>query len=542
MKTDENRQDGYGGPLSEAVRLRYGAGEDDEAMEPLVLMGEDGQPAGRIGHGDYVVFYDIRGEREVELTASFVEAGFPHFPVQEGMRTHWATMIEYHPSLDVRVAYPPQEQLADTLCDLVSRAGMKHVKVVETEKAVHLGFFLNGKRQDPYPGETRDFVPTPKDIAFFDERPEMEAREVTRRLISHLRDPEQKLVIGNFANVDVVGHIENTGAVIEAVETVDTCAGEVLAAARQAGVPALVVADHGTVESRLYPEGTVDTGHTTSPVPFLLVTPDGWEADEVTMREGGALTDVTPTALDLLGLPQPPVMTGSSRLPAGFADRLCADRDRRLLILILDGWGIGDPDAPPQGDLIREANTPVMDQLLRTCPWTQIAASGPAVGLPEGTVGNSESGHLHIGSGRIILSDRLRIEEDLRSGAFQRNEGFLWAMEGARRDGRALHLVGIVSFFSSHGSLDHLYALMEMAKDVGVSELYIHGLLGRRGERPEAGARYVGEMERKAAELELGRVATVIGRHWALDREENWDRIEKTYRALVHGDGRPVTG
>jgi len=251
---------------------------------------------------------------------------------------------------------------------------------------------------------------------------------------------------------------------------------------------------------------------------------------------------VAPTALDLLGLALPEVMTGTSRLPVGLAEKLCGGKDRRLLLLIVDGWGIGDPEAPAGVDLIKAATTPNLDRLFATCPWTQLAASETAVGLPEGTVGNSESGHLHIGSGRVIFSDRMRIEADLNNDTFQQNPAFRDIMEGAVRDNKPLHLLGIVSFFSSHGSLDHLYALMDMAKAVGVQEMYIHGLLGRRGERPEAGARYVGEMEAKAADLGLGQVVTILGRHWALDREENWDRIEKTYRTLVHGEGMPVAG
>lgn len=527
-------------PMSQAVLDRYRLGEDDEAMEPMVLDDGNGTAVGRIGDGDYVIFYDIRGEREVELTESFVNRTFDEFAVPEGMETHWATMIEYDPKLGVEVAFPTEEKISHTLCDVVSRAGLKQVKVVETEKAVHLGFFFNGKRQEFYDGETRDFVPTPKDIDFFDKRPQMEAEEVANRLVRHLGDAEMKLLVGNFANVDVVGHIENEEAVITAVETVDRCAGRVIEAARKNGVTTLVLADHGTVEKRKYPEGTIDTGHTDSPVPFILVPPEGCDAGGLRMPEGGSLVNAAPTALDLLGLEIPEVMNGKSMLPGGFAEKLLGDRDRRVLVLIIDGWGIGDPNADLGWNLIKEAGTPVVDGLMNGYPWVQIAAAGRAVGLPKGTVGNSESGHLHIGAGRVVYSDRLRIEKDLETGDFGSNKAFCSVMDGAVKDRKALHLLGIVSFFSSHGSLDHLYALMEMAQDRGVQEVYIHGLLGRRGERPEAGARYVGDMEAKAKELGLGKVVTVIGRHWALDREENWDRIEKTYRALVHGDGMRV--
>jgi len=210
---------------------------------------------------------------------------------------------------------------------------------------------------------------------------------------------------------------------------------------------------------------------------------------------------------------------------------------RRLLLLILDGWGWREE---AHGNLIRKSRTPVMDRLCREYPFTVLRASGEAVGMPAGKVGNSEAGHLHLGSGRLLLSDRLRIDRAIEDGSFPRNPAFLEAMAVARREGRPLHLLGIVSFYSSHGSVSHLYALLKMAREQGVTAVFHHALLGRRGERPEAGARYIDDVESFCAELGLGRVVTVMGRFWALDREENWDRVEKAYRALAEGEGRGV--
>ncbi len=209
-----------------------------------------------------------------------------------------------------------------------------------------------------------------------------------------------------------------------------------------------------------------------------------------------------------------------------------------MLLLILDGWGIGDGGP---GDLIAQAHTPVMDGLLARWPNTELAASGPSVGMPPGTVGNSEAGHLHIGAGRVVPADRVRIDQALADGSFYDNAAFLWAMRGAKRAGTRLHLLGIVSFYSSHGSVDHLLALLEMARREAVPEVYIHSMLGRRGERPESGAIYIEQVEREAERLGTGQLATVIGRFWSLDREGHWDRIERTYRMLVEGQGQPVT-
>ncbi|MCL7452934.1 MAG: phosphoglycerate mutase (2,3-diphosphoglycerate-independent) [Anaerolineae bacterium] len=516
-------------PMSEAVRAAYRTGQEDETLEPLVRVDAQGRPVGGIQDGDYVIFYDIRGEREVELTAAFVDGEFPHFP-RPPMTVGFATMIEYHPDLDVRVAFPPLGAVENTLSQVVARAGLRQAKVVESEKAIHVSFFLNGKAQEPFPGEERIVVPSPHGAAFTEMPAQMSASAVADAAILALQDEANALVTANLCNVDVIGHIENPAAIQVAVETVDAQAKRIVEAALAAGVSAVVTADHGTVERWYYPDGTIDTGHTDSPVPFVLV--DAGLGHGATLHEGGALTDVAPTVLGLLGLPQPEGMTGRSLLPS----RLPAG-ERRVLLLILDGWGIGDGGP---GDLIARASTPFMDEIRSTWPYTALAAAGPAVGMPAGTVGNSEAGHLHIGAGRIIPADRVRIDRALEDGSFYENEAFLWAMQGARRNGSRLHLLGIVSFYSSHGSVDHLLVLMEMAHRQEMPEVYIHSMLGRRGERPESGAIYIEQVEREAERLGVGQVATVIGRFWSLDREGHWDRIEKTYRMLVEGQGQPV--
>jgi 2,3-bisphosphoglycerate-independent phosphoglycerate mutase len=521
-------------PMAEAVRAAYRRGEEDEAMNPIVRAREDGKGVGRIGAGHYVIFYDIRGEREIQLTQAFTDKDFSHFEIPDGHQARFVTMIEYDPNLNAEVAFEPQQQLKNTLCEVVTRAGRKLTKVVETEKAVHLGFFLNGKAQEPFPGERRNFVHSLK-VDDYGEHPRMKIDEVADTVKEEIARSDNDLIIANFANTDVIGHVENRDSVIAAIEAVDGCTGDVVAKARAAGMDVLITADHGSAERWYYPDGAVDTGHTDSPVPFIYLRAGQAEttrSDEVKIE--GALTDVAPTVLNLMGLPIPPEMTGRP-----FFKELNTDgkEKNRVLLLITDGWGY-NPDS--RGNLIAEAKTPNMDRFLERCPNLLLHASGEAVGMPEGTVGNSEAGHLHIGAGRTVFSDRLRIDRALADGSFFTNEAFLWAMKGAIQDRVPLHLLGIISFYSSHGSLDHLMALMKMAKENDVPEVYIHGLLGRRGERPEAGAAYIEDVEKETERLGLGKTVTVIGRHWALDREYNWDRIEKTYRALVFGDGTKI--
>ncbi len=514
--------------MAQAVREAYARGEEDEALEPLALVDRDGRPLGKIQGGDYVIFYNIRGEREVELTSSFVDPQFNEFPIEKEIRAHFATMIQYDENLDVRVAFPPLREIDHTLSQVISDHGLRQVKITESEKAIHLQFFLNGKMEEPFPGEERIVVPSPR-VTDYTSVPEMNVAGVVGAVLEKIADPACDLIVANFVNVDVVGHIENEEAIKIAVETVDAHIGQVVEAAQKAGVTTVITADHGTVEKWLYPDGAIDTGHTDSPVPFFLISPD-----PLILRDGGALTDVAPTVLKLLGLPKPQAMTGNSLLQDIPAD---TTNTRRVLLLIVDGWGHRKES---HGNLIAQARTPVMERLQEEYAFTTLEAAGKAVGMPEGTVGNSEAGHLHLGAGRIIHSDRLRIEEAIENESFFENEAFLWAMRGAKRDGTRLHLLGIVSFYSSHGSVDHLLALLRMAKREGLDEVYIHSMLGRRGEHPESGARYIQQVEEATAQLGAGRLVSVIGRFWSLDREENWDRIEKAYRWLVHGEARPV--
>ena len=160
--------------------------------------------------------------------------------------------------------------------------------------------------------------------------------------------------------------------------------------------------------------------------------------------------------------------------------------------------------------------------------------------MPDGTVGNSEIGHLHMGAGRRVVSDRVRIFESIDNGSFFKNPAFLETIKHVKKYDTSLHLIGIISFYSSHGSIKYLEALMDLAKQQKVQKVFIHGMLGRRGEKPEAGARYVNKLEKRSDALGNVKVASIIGRHWSLDREENWDRIQKTYDMLVSGKGKRI--
>jgi 2,3-bisphosphoglycerate-independent phosphoglycerate mutase len=520
--------------LAAAIREAYKLGQEDEALEPIIKVDSAGRPRGRIGDGDSVIFYDIRGEREVELTQSLIAPEFSHFDRGHPLQLHFVSMITYDPSLEVGVAFPAEEKIGNTLVEIMTGAGLRVAKVAESEKAVHIGFFLNGKNGAIFPGEERFIVPSPQAVRSYSQTPEMSAAAVVREVVAKVKDPAFPVVIANLANVDVVGHIEDRTAVLKAVEAADGALGTIAAECRRSEATLIVTADHGTVEEWLYPDGSINTGHTKNPVPFILA--DFCRGEKTArLRPEGELADVAPTVLDLLALDKAIEMTGETLIaaPAG------ARRRAKIVLLILDGWGLRE-DA--FGNIIHQAHTPHFDALWSGFPHSVLQAAGAAVGMPDKTVGNSEAGHLHLGAGRRIFSDRVRIDRSVEDGSFYKNPEFLAAMAQARGKKKPLHLMGIISHYSSHGMLEHLFALMRLAKEQNLTEVYIHGFIGRRGERPESGALYVEKVEETGRELGLGELVTVMGRHWPLDREHNWDRIEKAYRALVQGAGTRVLG
>ena len=203
--------------------------------------------------------------------------------------------------------------------------------------------------------------------------------------------------------------------------------------------------------------------------------------------------------------------------------------------MVLDGYGLNDRT---EGNAIAMANTPVMDKLMKECPFQKGYASGLAVGLPDGQMGNSEVGHMNIGAGRIIYQDLTRITKDIEDGTFFKNEELLEAMENCKKNDSDLHLFGLLSDGGVHSHLSHVYGLLEMAKKNGVSNVYVHAFLDGRDTPPASGKDFVAQLEEKMAEIGVGKVASLAGRYYAMDRDNNWDRVEQAYRSLTTGEGK----
>jgi 2,3-bisphosphoglycerate-independent phosphoglycerate mutase len=243
-----------------------------------------------------------------EITRALAEPGFTEID-RDGVETvkHYATMTEYVEGWPYPVAFPP-EHPATTLADLLAARGARQLHVAETEKYPHVTYFFNGGEEEQLPGERRELVPSPRDVPTYDYKPEMSAPEAAAAFVSDWRDDSPAFGIINFANADMVGHTGVIPAAVKAVETVDRCLGEVIAAVHESGGACLVTADHGNADHMLEPDGSPNTFHSLNPVPVIVTVPG------VSLRAGGVLADVAPTLLEMLGIPQPQAMTGRSLL------------------------------------------------------------------------------------------------------------------------------------------------------------------------------------------------------------------------------------
>ena len=286
-----------------ALDAAYARGENDEFATPTTIGG--GVP---MRDGDAVVFMNFRADRARQLTAAFVAPGFDGFDARRPRLSRFTCLTEYDATLPAPVAFAPDD-LRDTLGEVLAAAGLSQLRIAETEKYAHVTFFFSGGRESPYDGEQRILVPSPK-VATYDLQPEMSCPELTERLVGAIRQGAFDVVVCNIANPDMVGHTGDLQAAILAAEAVDRAIGEIEAAVRDANGALLVTADHGNLEMMRDPEtGQAHTAHTVGPVPLVYVG-----SRPAKLRSGGALRDIAPTMLDLLGLPRPDAMSGRSLL------------------------------------------------------------------------------------------------------------------------------------------------------------------------------------------------------------------------------------
>ncbi len=501
-----------GKALAEAVRAAYDRGQIDYSMEPLVR--ED--RLGRIQDGDSVVFCCRRGEREIELTDAFTDPSFDRFPRDYMSDLHFVIMTMYHEKFKhLPIAFAP-EKVVKPLAQVISEAGLRQFHCAESEKYAHVTFFFNGGENQPFPGETDLCIPSPKGIPF-DQKPELSLPQVAEK-VKQAADEGYDFILTNFANGDVIGHTSNADAKMEACKAVSKYVGEVAEYAKSKGYVTLVTADHGNIETLYTPEGKPHVAHTSNPVPFIVIDPEGRAA----APRSGRLGDVAPTILNILGIDQPEEMTGKNLVDGV--------KGKKVMLIILDGWGDECPT-----DAIHTAETPAWDRLLETYPNSRLRASGEDVGLQGGKPGNSEAGHTNLGAGRVVAQDDVRMDEAIRTGAFMENPVFKDAVARARDTGHALHLIAYLTKKSSHGCIDYALMLARMAE--GVENVYLHIIFDGRSTPPGSAPDLLEELDAQLQEIGRGIVVDGVGRGIALDRDQNFEKIRKAYNNMVIGEG-----
>lgn len=329
------------GTAAEAVQAAYDRGETDEFVSPTVIVSAQSGPArttttgrasttpdgparttttgaasatlagpdGVISDGDAVIVFNFRADRGRQIVRAFIEKDFDGFVRGAAPDMRIATMTPYDARFDVPCAFRPPERMREILGETISLAGRRQLRVAETEKYPHVTYFFNGGDERPFEGEDRILVPSPRDVATYDEKPEMSAPEVAARVADALRGGGYAFVLVNFANPDMVGHTGSLPAAVAAVETVDRCLGEVMDAVRSAGGGAIVTADHGNAEMMVDPATSAPhTAHTTNPVPLILVDD---KRETGPLRTGGRLADVAPTVLSMMGISRSESMSGT---------------------------------------------------------------------------------------------------------------------------------------------------------------------------------------------------------------------------------------
>lgn len=301
---------GIGTPVAnfpEAIRAAYESGTTDEFLKPMLRQNADGKPAVTIRTGDVVVCFNFRTDRLRELTAVLTQRDMPELEMRK-LHLHYVTMTRYDEAFkDIFVLFD-KDNVDRTLGEVISDADLTQVRIAETEKYPHVTFFFSGGREEPFVGERRILIPSPK-VATYDLQPEMSAPELTAAIMEDIRTNNPDFICLNFANTDMVGHTGVFSAAMKAAETVDHCLSQIVPLAEENGYACLLIADHGNSDFMINEDGTPNTAHTKNPVPCILVSK--YLKNNVQLRNG-ILADVAPTILELLGLEKPEEMTGES--------------------------------------------------------------------------------------------------------------------------------------------------------------------------------------------------------------------------------------
>jgi 2,3-bisphosphoglycerate-independent phosphoglycerate mutase len=513
--------------LASALAKRYAQGDKDYWMPPLVRQEEGGSAS--VTDGDVLLFCLRRGDRQAQIVEAITEKDFKPFPTRPLPGLSFVSLVQYQQKFAHLPALFSSIRPRNTLGEVISKNGLAQLRISESEKFSHVTYFFNGRDTQAFEGEERFVEKSPRSSEF-EAYPGTRTREVALKAVSAMGEKKHSFILVNLAAGDIIGHIDNWKLNVRCAEEVDKALGIICENAEKEGYAVVVTADHGLLEVTKHNDGSPSVEHTLAKVLFSIHGIEASLAEGVFSTER-SLADVAPTVLHILGLEKPAEMSGASLIAR-------VGEPKKCVLVILDGWGLGEDD--PKVNPIKAAATPWFDALTTRDVFVPLTASGLCVGLPEGRSGNSETGHLTIGCGRVIPQDELRISEAVKNGEIERNKNLIQAAEKCLKGKATPHVVLMLSDKSSHGNMGEGAVVVKYLEQCGIRGARIHLVLDGRS-TPAQGAPALLESLRGILGQDSSAVlASAMGRGILLDRSGNYlETTKKAYEGLVLGKGIP---
>lgn len=512
--------------LTQALKSRYEEGDKDYWMPPLVRY-DDGAYSGSVNDADALLFCLRRGDRQAQIVESITDQGFSHFATKKLPSLSFVSLVQYQQKFAHLKSLFPTIRPKDTLGEVISRNGLKQLRVAESEKFSHVTYFFNGRNTQAFEGEERHVEKSPKSKDF-EANPGTRTREVALKSASAMSQGKHSFILVNLAAGDIIGHIDNWHLNVRCAEEVDKALGIICEGAAGNGYAVVITADHGLLEVTKHADGSPSVEHTLAKVPFNVYGMEAELEDDVRTREC-TLADVAPTVLNIMGLEKPADMTGRSLLKKVASPLKC-------VLVIMDGWGLGEDD--PSINPIKAAATPWFNKMTSTGCFLPLTASGLSVGLPEGRSGNSETGHLTLGCGRVVPQDELRISKAVRNGELDNNQALVQIAEKCLKEGVRPHVVLMLSDKSSHGNMSEGAVVVKYLESKGIKGTRIHLVLDGRSTPAHGGPALLETLRGILGNGSTAVIASAMGRGYMLDRSGNYaDTTQKAYEGLVLGKG-----
>lgn len=511
--------------LADALRSRYALGDKDYWMPPLVRHDDD--HAGEFEDGDALLLCLRRGDRQAQILEAITEADFRPFPTKPLPNLAFVSLIQYQQKFSHLKSVFSTIRPRDTLGEAISRNNLRQLRIAESEKISHVTYYFNGRDTGAFPGEERHVEKSPRSGEFA-AHPGTRTMEVALKAAEAMHAGQHAFILVNLAAGDIIGHIDNWDLNVRCAQEVDKALGHICTEAAKAGYAVVTTADHGLLEVGRRKDGSASVEHTLSKVLFNVYGMEAEPAEDLAAREC-TLADVAPTVLDILGLEKPAAMTGKSLIRKVAAPRKC-------IMVIMDGWGLGEND--PTTNPIKAASTPWYDRLVTSGAFQALTASGLSVGLPQGRSGNSETGHLTLGCGRVIPQDELRIATAVAGGELQDNPALGEIAERCLRQGARPHVVLMLSDKSSHGNMSEGAAVVRYLEEKGIRDTRIHLVLDGRSTPPQGAPALLESLKAILGSGSTAVLASAMGRGIILDRSGNYlDTTKKAYEGLILGKG-----